>query len=211
MVPKRLFALCLVASAYGLGGCGAPLAEVPDELGDPMRPERGVVRIHLESTDPSRELELVGFGATRLEPSGNGTFRPHRPSKVLCKSPCDAVIDGRGAQPLLVTGPGAPTSAPFLVEEFEGDLLVSADPGSSALSTTGTVAAAVGGLGALVGGGVLVLGLVTRTGELTDTPDSLMAGGGIALGASALVFGAGLLMRYVGATYVDLTPQGVAW
>jgi hypothetical protein len=211
MIQQRLLAWCLVGSACGGGGCGAPLAEVPDELGDPMRPERGVVRIHLESTDSAREVELVGFGATRLEPSGNGTFRPHRPSKVLCKAPCDAVIDGRDAEPLLVSGIGVPTSAPFLVDELEGDVLVTAEPGSPALSTVGTVFAAVGGLGALVGGGVLVLGLVTRTGEVTDTPDSLMAGGAIAMGVSAAVFGAGVLMRYFGATYVDVTPQGVAW
>jgi hypothetical protein len=185
--------------------------EPPDELGPPMKPERGMVRIHLESTDPARELEIIGFGASRLEPGGDGMFRAHPPTKVLCKAPCDAVIDARETEPLLVGGLGVPTSAPFVLEEMEGDVRITAEPGSNALSTTGTVFAGVGGLGALVGAGIFALGLVTRTGEVTDTPDSLMMGGGIAAGAGVLVLGSGLLMRYFGATYVDVTPQGVAW
>jgi len=83
---------------------------------------------------------------------------------------------------------------------------VTVEPGSKALRMTGLVATMVGGLGALAGGGLLLVGIVTQSGDVGTEPRSLRVGGGIALGASAAVIGAGLVMSYFGTTFVEIEP-----
>lgn len=196
-------------------GCGLPKPTAPVELDQETLAERprvepgpGVVRVHLESPDP--ELELRGFGAATLRPAGDGGLRALDASGVLCKAPCGDAIDARHGQPLVVSGPVTPESSPFVVGELQGDILVTAEPGSKALLTTGMVLAAVGGVGMLAGSGVAVVGLITKSGEVTQTPDELLLGGGIALGASAVVVGVGLVLRYVGTTFVTIEPVAPA-
>jgi hypothetical protein len=53
---------------------------------------------------------------------------------------------------------------------------------------------------------VLLIGMVTKSGDVAQTPDDLMVGGGITLGAGAALLGAGLLMRYFGTTFVEVEP-----
>ena len=179
-------------------------ADIPD--GGPISPGPGIVRVHLDSPDP--ELELRGFGARRLQPLPDGRFRSLGPSPSLCQAPCDKYVDARQGEPLLVAGPKTPPSTPFLLDTSAGDVLVSVEPGNKALLMTGLVTAVLGGLGGVVGGGVLMVGGISKSpSEVSSTPDNLMQGGGIALGGSAAVIAAGIIMRYYGSTTVELGPS----
>jgi hypothetical protein len=182
----------------------------PVASGPPIEPGPGIVRVHLESPDP--ELALRGFGAAKLQAEPDGRFLSFGPVEPLCQAPCDATIDARDDRPLVVEGSTSPASSPFLLSDVQGPVRITVDPGDDTLFTTGLVATMVGGAGALSGGGLLLVGMVTRTGEVTSRPQDLMLGGGIALGVGAALVAAGLVMRYVGTTFIEIEtgPTGAA-
>jgi len=197
----------LVLLGCAFGGCAAaetPPAVPPVASGPPIDAGPGIVRVHLESPDP--ELALHGFGAAKLQAEPDGRFRSFGPVEPLCQAPCDTYVDARDERPLVVDGPATPSSSPFLLSDAQGPVRITVEPGNQVLFMTGLVATIVGGASALGGGGLLLVGMVTRTGELTSRPQDLMLGGGIALGAGAAVVVAGLVMRYVGTTFVTIEP-----
>ena len=195
-----------------LGACGCAAAELPATppvaVGPPIDAGPGIVRVHLESPDP--ELTLKGYGAAKLQPEPDGRFLSFGALEPLCQAPCDTYVDAREDRALEVVGPGTPSSAPFRLSDAEGDVRVTVEPGSKALLVTGMVATLLGGAGALGGGGVLAIGMVTRSSDVGSGPQNMMIGGGVTLGASAAVVAAGLLMRYFGSTFVAIEPGTAA-
>jgi hypothetical protein len=182
----------------------APPALAPVASGPPIDPGPGIVCVHLES--PEEGLALRGFGAAKLQAEPDGRFLSFGPVEPLCQAPCDAYVDVRDERPLVVEAPTAPASAPFLLSDLQGPVRITVEPGDDTLFVAGLTTTMVGGTGALVGGGLMLVGMVTRSGELTSRPQDLMLGGGIALGVGAALVAAGLVMRYVGTTFVDIEP-----
>jgi hypothetical protein len=195
-----------------LGACGCAAAEVPATppvaSGPPIDAGPGIVRVHIESPDP--ELTLKGYGAAKLQAEPDGRFLSFGPLEPLCQAPCDSYVDAREDRALEVVGPHTPSSSPFRLSDAQGEVQVTVEPGSKALLVTGMVATILGGAGALGGGGVLAIGMVTRSGDVGSRPQDLMVGGGVTLGASAAVVAVGLLMRYFGSTFVAIEPGAAA-
>lgn len=110
--------------------------------------------------------------------------------RSVCTAPCDRVIDGgRGQQFFLATGEGVvwTASRKFTLEQAGGALDIAVRPGGRGLRIVGAILLGIG-IGAAIGGSILVIGRSTRT-----------AGFGL-LGAAVPGLGAGIPMTILGRT-----------
>lgn len=185
----------------GLGMAGTPTGAV-------IRSGPGVVRLHIESPDPS--VQLHGLGAQRLDAVAGG-YVGQGASTLLCRAPCDASIDARLGQPLKIAGPNIPDSAPFQVFDKEGDVTAKVRPGSSSKLTWSAITGSTGILAVITGGSLLLTGALISSADTTsDSSDGLMKWGGITLGAGAVLTATGVILWNSGTTDVTLEGGGGA-
>jgi hypothetical protein len=171
-----------------------------------IRSGPGVVRVHIESSDPT--VELHGLGAQRLDEVPGG-YVGQGPSTLLCRAPCDAPIDARLGQPLAIVGPNIPDSAPFAVYDKEGDVTARVRPGNSTRQTLGAFSAGTGILAIATGGSLLLTGVMLASGSSESTGNQntahdLKKWGAITLGGGLVLTTGGVLLMSSGATDVEL-------
>jgi hypothetical protein len=190
---------------------GAPfpgVALTPVDLLPPPQPnELGAPLVHIESDAPVSLHEATV--------SLDGRRRP-----VVCRTPCDTVIDGRSGRAFYFAGDEIPESSRFLLTEKSGAVSVRVSPGNEALQPAGTTFLTLGILGASTGAVLLPIGLAinaSRSAMATsgspfpaaDTkPSPLPLVGGVMLGASAAMITVGIVMKVFSATRYEFRQAG---
>jgi hypothetical protein len=183
---------------------GAPQTLVVPRQGGAIPPGPGIVKLHIDSPDP--RVQLFGTDVDKLVQQPDGNFRSVGPSTILCRAPCDEYIDARKGQQVHLASPDMPPSDSFHLYANAGDVNVRVEPGNSALYTTGGWLGTLGVLGVITGGVVLLVGGIDKSGGDGDKADDILLGGGVTLGASAAVLGAGIGMTLGGETDIEITP-----
>ncbi len=171
-----------------------------------IRSGPGVVKLHIESPDPS--VQLHGLGAQRLDQVAGG-YVGQGASTLLCRAPCDAVIDARLGQPLKIAGPDIPDSAPFTVYDKEGEVTARVRPGNSGKLTWSAITGSTGILAVITGGSLLLTGaLINSTDSASTSGDGLVKWGAITLGGGVALTTAGVILWNSGTTDVTLEGGG---
>lgn len=171
-----------------------------------IRSGPGVVKLHIESPDPS--VQLHGLGAQRLDQVAGG-YVGRGASTLLCRAPCDAVIDARLGQPLKIAGPDIPDSAPFTVYDKEGEVTARVRPGNSGKLTWSAITGSTGILAVITGGSLLLTGaLINSTDSASTSGDGLVKWGAITLGGGVALTTAGVILWNSGTTDVSLEGGG---
>lgn len=194
------------AAPISAGDQGGGLGTSSPSAGPVIRSGPGIVRLHVESPDPA--VEVHGFGAQRLDKVAGG-FVGQGASTLLCRAPCDAMIEARLGQPLKIVGADIPDSAPFRVYDKEGDVTARVRPGSSSKLTWSAITGSIGVLGAITGGSLLLTGVLLSSADSeSGSGDGLTKWGGITLGAGLVLTGTGIVLYNSGTTDVTLEGGG---
>jgi hypothetical protein len=189
-------------SGASIGGLGTA---TPSPAGV-IKSGPGIVRLRIESPDP--DVELQGLGAQRLDQVAGG-YVGQGASTLLCRAPCDTLIDARLGQPLQIAGANIPSSASFQLYDREGEVTAHVRPGSRSKLTWSAVTGSIGVLGAITGGSLLLTGLLVNSGDQeSSTGDSLVKWGGITLGLGVVLTGTGVVLYNAGTTDVTLEGGG---
>lgn len=183
LLRVEVVALHEEAKAGGSGGPDGP----PVVSNDPVALGPGVVKVHIDSTDPDELIQLIRFGpavATQVpvQQQSGGTVMTTSmiPSReLICVSPCDSWVDGRRGQQFVVAGDGVPESDPFRLHEKEGDVTLEVDPGSGGGIAGGFVLTSIGIAGAVAG--PLIIGLSFIGGDADSTSPIRYTGIGAAI------------------------------
>jgi hypothetical protein len=182
------------------------LADVTTLTPPLIQPGDGIVRVHMDSPDPS--VELRGIGVQKLVSQGTG-FRSTGMSTILCRPPCDSYVDARVGQSLYVAGPDIPDSRSFQLYDRKGDVKLDVRPGNRTLSTLAAIGYTIGSLAVLGGLSTATTGLVVHDNAHTqkdlDNGGALEKWGLITLGGGAAFIGAGVAFDLTGKTKVTLT------
>ncbi|KYF70732.1 hypothetical protein BE17_52800 [Sorangium cellulosum] len=172
------------------GASAAPLPSVP-----------GLARIHIDTDDP--QVRLIKLVSTEV----SGGFRSHsvtRHVEVVCRAPCDEVVDGRRGEAFYFSGKGMPDSSEFTLLDVRGDSTIHVDSGSNFQYRIATPLMVLGGIAVLGGAAATIAAFKT------DSSDGAKAGSLAfnVLGASVLA--TGILMRVFGRTTYEFVPLGPA-
>jgi len=169
-----------------------PAPAPPPALG-----ETGVVKLHIESSEPVRVFE---HAAPKGAGSG-GSAVVIGSSKLLCTSPCDRVIDARLGQSFSAQGdfPGVKS---FTLNAFKDSVSLDVNPGSNALRTGGILATTLGGIAVLAGSTLLLLPSAINSGN-----SCCSGGGGKTVSLGVLVGGGVTLIGGI----VLLVTSGTSW
>lgn len=151
--------------------------EIPIDTNEP-----GVVKVHIESDDPEVALlEIVGGGTI----TGHNFEVDFALGQVLCRTPCDQVIDARDGRPLFFAGDGVTESEPFSLRGKQGDVTINVEAGSAAAKSAGRVLL-YGGIPLAISGGVgLGTGFALSDGGGTS-PVVIVGAVGLGVGVAAI-------------------------
>jgi hypothetical protein len=194
-------------SLAGLSPPARPAASPQADLGNSrapvVPPGPGVVRVHIDSPDPT--VQLRGFGVQKLRPVSGG-YESLGASTILCTGTCDSYVDARLGQPLAVHGDGFPESAPFQLFDKQGDVDLQVTPGNSTYQTLGVVSLSLGVLAVIGGGSTLLTGALISGSDDSSTGSDLKKWGLITTGAGAGLVGVGIVFTGLGSTDVEVRP-----
>ena len=172
--------------------------------GVPFEDPLGIVRLHVVSPAPVRLRAHTG----RIVEThyGNVAITQYEALQPICDSPCDLVIDGRFGREfsLTVTNDAFPDPPPFMLWKYQGPLTVRVIPGNTARLVAGRVMTFVGGIGAIIGLGTL---LVAASSSGPNDGKLILAGA--VLGPSAGLLVAGIPLWASSTTTLRFEPRGV--
>src|SRR5512132_141052 len=123
-----------LAPTPGAAGPGylPPLVPQAIPVPEPTLGEIGVVKLHIESSEPVQVFEhsapqVAGIGGYAVVIDN---------SRLVCTSPCDRVIDGRLGQRFSARG-DFPGMKSFTLNGFKGSMALDVSPGSNGMRTGG--------------------------------------------------------------------------
>jgi len=151
----------------------------------------GVPRIHIATEDPRVQLRRYNWAATTGDARSGATSL----AEIVCRAPCDEVIDGRRGEEFFFGGTGVSPSSHFQLFDKQGDLTAEVKPGSRLKRTGGLVSLFIGA-GFATGGGLLLADDAAGTGNVSH----LGVAGGVALGIGAVALIAGAVLFASGET-----------
>lgn len=174
-------------------------APIPEEEEDPPPSGPGVVKVHIESEEP---VTLYERGQPSVVSVGiySASFVPSRP---VCQSPCDRVIDGSRGQQYFIGGADIPESSSFKLRDHSADTTIGVSPGSRGMRTAGYWLISIGATGVAAGAVMLPVSIALSDGPIGSTDGGLI-GGAVSLGAGAAVLASGIVLMVVGRTTVDV-------
>ncbi|MGK3984876.1 hypothetical protein WME99_17650 [Sorangium sp. So ce136] len=170
----------------------APAASAP-----PLPSIPGLARVHIDTDDPQvRLIKLVSTDVLR----GFRSYSVTRHVEVVCRAPCDEVVDGRRGEVFYFSGKDMPDSSEFTLLDVRGDLAIHVDSGSTLQSRIAGPMMVLGGIAVLGGAAATVAAFKT------DSSDGVKAGSLTfnVLGASVLA--TGILLRVLGRTTYEFVP-----
>ncbi|WP_437723082.1 hypothetical protein [Sorangium sp. So ce861] len=157
----------------------------------------GLVRIHIDTDDPQvRLIKLLGTDVSR----GYRSYSVTRHVEVVCRAPCDEVVDGRRGEAFYFSGKDMPDSSEFTLLGARGDLTIHVDSGSAEQYGIAKPMMIVGGIAVLGGAAATIAAFET------DSSAGVRAGSVAfnVLGASVLA--TGIFMRVFGRTTYEFLP-----
>jgi hypothetical protein len=182
----------------------APVALQPIPLPEPTLGAVGVVKLHVESSEP---VQIFEHGATQMAGYGGYALVIDN-ATLICTSPCDRVIDGRRGQRFTAQGdfPGVKS---FQLNTLKDSVDLAVSPGSNARKTGGLWATVLGAVGLASGGTLLAL-----SGSLDSINGGSGGGGktagiGILVGSGVALVG-GIVLLATSGTSWDLHPTAAA-
>lgn len=190
----------------GAAGPGyvAPVAPQALPVPEPKLGEMGVVKLHIESSEPVQVFEhaapqVAGIGGYAVVIDN---------STLVCTSPCDRVIDGRLGQQFTARGdfPGVKS---FTLNGFKDSVALDVRPGSNGMRTGGVWVTTLGGVGLVSGGTLLLLGSALSSTEGTGSSGMKTAGIGVLVGSGVALVG-GIVLLATSGTSWKLHPTGAA-
>ncbi|KYF70733.1 hypothetical protein BE17_52805 [Sorangium cellulosum] len=175
----------------------------------------GIVRVHIETDEPQVQLMVV---------TGKSTVRTDRSitkanlADVVCRTPCDAIIDSRNGEEFFFGGRGIVPSSEFQLFDRSGDVSIKVDPGSTFGHGASQIMTYVGWLAALTGGLVMVNAYIQEDQHESHHGAKLV--GLSIVGAGAALGGSGYILRAASQTTYELStpgaralvaPSGLVW
>jgi hypothetical protein len=145
-----------------------------------------------------------GPGAPRYRSAtAGGVADPAVPvvSEVVCRAPCDLLIDAQSGQDFFFSGKGIPPSSHFSLSNMSGDITVKVSAGSTSQYTAGIALTVAGGAGALLG----ALLLPTSFGE--DSGSTLTTASGVMIGIGAAMLIPGIILWSTSGTSYAIKPS----
>ncbi|MGK3969239.1 hypothetical protein WMF38_35390 [Sorangium sp. So ce118] len=174
-----------------------PPPRAPGATAPPLPSIPGFARIHIDTDDP--QVRLIKLVSTDVS-TGFRSYSVTRHLEVVCRAPCDEVVDGRRGEVFYFSGKDMPDSSEFTLLDARGDLTIHVDSGS-------TLQYRIAGP-MMILGGIAVLGgaAATIAAFKTDSSDGVKAGSLAfnVLGASVLA--TGIFLRVFGRTTYELVP-----
>ncbi|WP_437732751.1 hypothetical protein [Sorangium sp. So ce1335] len=198
-------------------GASAPAANP----GDPVRPRGtpGVVRLHIETDEP--QVQLMVVSGKRTVTQGGSTTRSTL-ADVVCRTPCDAIIDARDGEEFFFGGKGIVPSSGFQMFDRSGDVSIKVYPGSAFRHSVGRMMIYAAWIAAVGGGLVMVHAYINEDRDESYHGAKLVGlgivGAGAALGVSGYLLGAASETTYEFSTpgaraqiAPELQPRGLVW
>ncbi|HEY2518453.1 MAG TPA: hypothetical protein VGI39_46610 [Polyangiaceae bacterium] len=206
-----------------------PPAPPPEPLLGP-----GMPRVHIQTENPQVQLHrymgtaITGYHTTTTY-TGHGTISSTAPvsttlSEVICRVPCDTIVDGRNGDEFFFAGKGVTPSPKFQLFNQSGDLTAAVQPGSKGARVGGLVSLLLGGVAAVTGGTLMIIGANTSSttssfespsgsmyGNYSTTSSSsgqgLTTAGEVALGVGAAAIIAGIILLTNSKTTYTILPS----
>ncbi len=124
--PVRAILLAICVAMLGCGELAdyrVPPASPINERTErsPTLTERGVSRIHIETSEPDVTLRATSDGMLT----------------DICRAPCDTIVDGRGGREFFFDGPGVTPSNRFSLAQETGDVAIKVHAGNGRLASAG--------------------------------------------------------------------------
>ncbi|MGK3969238.1 hypothetical protein WMF38_35395 [Sorangium sp. So ce118] len=175
----------------------------------------GIVRVHIETDEPQVQLMVVTGKSTVRQ--GSSATRSNL-ADVVCRTPCDAILDSRNGEEFFFGGRGIVPSSEFQLFDRSGDVFIKVDPGSAFGHSVGQIMTYVGWLAAL-GGGLVIAKAYINEDQHESYHGAKRVGLGI-VGAGAAIGGSGYILGAASQTTYELStpgaralvaPSGLVW
>lgn len=189
----------------------APVRPATDE---PTPPAEGVVRMHIDVDDPKVQLHRHEGTAAHWVPNRVVVTEV---STLICRAPCDQLVDGSKGEEFFFTGNGITPSSRFQLFDKRGDVSAEVKPGSSAGRIVGFVGAAAGA--ALVAAGAVSVLLGSKSSPSLEQVDGkfvvretddpgLKTAGYVMLGTGGAALVGGIWLWVANGTTFELRSSG---
>jgi hypothetical protein len=182
----------------------------------------GIVRLHIRANDPQLQLHrFVGSAMTGYIGGPTGGLPVFSTiSELICRVPCDQIIDGRKGEEFFFDGKGITTSASFQIFDKSGDIDVVVQPGNQVQKTMGQIFTWTGLPVAAFGGLFLALSINNTnqyapdgsypSSSLYEDWKSAKTTSGIILGTGLVFIAGGIAMWATSGTSYEFQPSGAA-
>ncbi|WP_437732752.1 hypothetical protein [Sorangium sp. So ce1335] len=168
----------------------------PRAPGAPAEPHPGIpgiARIHIDTDDP--QVKLVRLLGTEVR-----SYHVTRRVEVVCRAPCDEVVDGRRGEAFYFSGKDMPDSSEFTLLDARGDVTIHVESGSIWQYRLAGPMMILGGIAALGGASAAFAAFKY------DASDEAKAGS-LALNVIGVsVLATGIFLRVFGRTTYELAP-----
>ncbi|WP_437723081.1 hypothetical protein [Sorangium sp. So ce861] len=186
------------------GASAGPSAREPAPRG-PVAPlgTPGIVRVHIETDEP--QVQLMVVTGKRTVRQGGSTTRSTL-ADVVCRAPCDAIIDSRDGEEFFFGGKGIVPSSEFQLFDRSGDVSIKVHPGSTVGDTIGDVMTYMGWLTAVAGG--LIIANAYLQEDQHESHHGAKVMGFSTVGAGAALVISGYVLTAASQTTYELSTPG---
>ncbi|HEY2514832.1 MAG TPA: hypothetical protein VGI39_28395 [Polyangiaceae bacterium] len=172
----------------------------------------GMPRIHIEADDP--HVQLRRYMGSIANPNATTTV-----SEILCRAPCDDVIDGTRGEEFFFAGTDITPSSRFSLFEARGNVTARVKTGDHAAWVGGLVSVITGSALAVGGGTMFAVGLSASsstsnlassqaTNDASNMANTYKAAGGVAFGIGLFAAVVGLVVLTNNETTYEMSHPG---
>lgn len=163
----------------------------------------GMVKVHIDTDDPKVQLHRYRGSSVGLVVVPVNAIVISDYSNVVCRAPCDRVVDGRDGEEYFFAGSGLSSSGRFQLYDRTGTLEAKVNPGSNTLRWVG-IGAALAGIAPVLGGaGMLAIGSDIKD-DFPDEGSRWKTIGAVAIGVGTAMIIGGIVLWLSGRTTYEL-------
>ena len=215
LAAASLAAASLLAPSAARADLSGPGAAGRDPTPPPAARPEGVVRVHIDTDMPLVQLHRDAGSTAAAVPGGIAIISA---SELLCRAPCDQVIDGSRGELFRLKEGDSWVGPKFRLHDRTGDVVLKANlhsPGNKGVKVGGIVVTAVGGASMLFGAIQLILNAAALPSIEYDSEgypiegpaEDVLGGpavGGALIGAGAAAVIGGIVMIVAGRRTYDV-------
>ncbi len=164
-----------------------------------------MVNLHIETDDPRVQLHRYRGSSVGLVVMPVNAIVIAEYSDIVCRAPCDRVVEGRNGEEYYFSGSGLSSSGHFQLYDAHGSIAAKVNSGSNAMRWAG-IGLTFGSLGfILAGAGFYAIGNRIRR-DFPDDGSSVKTAGAVLIGIGAAALVTGIVLWVSGRTTYELTP-----